>query len=139
MSIVMTMLSLLAALGCQKPEQPFREIDPNRLQVNGTVTFKGQPADGIFVSFEPVQKGPVASGAKVENGKFHMDAADGLVPATYRVKFYDLVSLTGGDPGATDETEKKPRIVIPPQYGEKSTLTVEVKPGINNTFKFEIK
>ncbi len=126
------------AAGCNQQETPFRKIDPNRLPITGEVTLYGKPLDGGFISLEATQKGVVSSGADVNDGKFQMDAADGLVPGIYLVKVYDKKLLIS-DPGAsTDADEKKPRLVIPEQFNEKSKIKVEVKAGTNH-FKIELK
>ncbi len=132
-------LCLGLAAGCNQQETPFRKIDPNRLPITGEVTLYGKPLDGAVISFEATQKGVVSSGAEVKNGKFEIAQADGLVPGVYVVKVFDP-ALFQLDPAApTDADEKKPRAVIPHEFGDKSKYKVVVKADKTNHFKIDLK
>jgi hypothetical protein len=128
-------LVLVVGPGCGNKE-PFRKADPNRLAISGEVLLHKKPLTGAMISFEPVEKGLVASGATVTDGKFQMEAIDGLAPGKYLVKIYDLASYGVGVGGGDTDT---PRIKIPPEYNERSSTMIEVKAGEANYIKLDLK
>src|SRR5262245_16119870 len=103
-------LLFLADTGCQKQDSPYRKIDPNRVAITGAVTLHGTPLSNAMISFEPVDKslGLVASGATLKEGKFQIDAIDGLAPGKYRVKIYDLASYGVGVGGGAEGDAERP-------------------------------
>jgi hypothetical protein len=108
--------------------------------VEGTVTFDGQPVDGGAISLVPSgSKEPVAS-ARIVGGKYSIVANKKLTPGAYAVQITWMKS-TGkkvkneNDPGTEIEETKQ---VIPAEYNVNSKLTTEVKSG-SNTANFELK
>jgi hypothetical protein len=121
---------LVAIVGCG-------EAKPDRVAVHpaaGTITFKGQPAQGAFVTLHPTS-GPSESvptpRANVDkDGSFKVttfDGGDGAPEGKYvvTVRWYKLVTV-GGDTAAGPN-------VIPPKYTrpESSDLTVRIAAGEN--------
>jgi hypothetical protein len=96
-------------------------------QVEGKVTFKGQPLTEAAIVFVP-ERGPAAGGAVGEDGSYRLltkRLGDGAVLGRCKVAFVSPDPL-------------KP-LPIPKKYldAETSGLTVEVKEG-QNTINFEI-
>jgi hypothetical protein len=136
--VVLALLMCTGLAGCNKQGTPFRKVDPNRLSISGAVTLHGKPLSNAMISFEPVEQGLVASGATLKDGKFQIDAIDGLAPGKYRVKIYDLASYGAGIGGADGDAERPPKVTIPAEYNERSNLTFEVKAGQTNHYKADL-
>jgi hypothetical protein len=101
-----------------------------RNAVSGTVTYKGQPVDGI-IEFVPAGGEATQAGATVEKGKYSIPRDKGLVPGNYKVMIFspDNKQVTpdpGGNPFFAKAKER-----IPAKYNEQTTLTREVKSGSN--------
>lgn len=127
---VATLACLVALLGCG-------EAKPDRVAVHpaaGTITFKGQPAHGAFVTLHP-KSGPVENvptpRANVDkDGSFKVstfDSSDGAPEGEYviTVRWYKLIK-NGSDVVAGPD-------VIPRKYTNpaSSDLTVRVAAGEN--------
>jgi len=133
-------VALVGTLGCgSKPGTA------PTAKVTGTVTYKGQPADGASVAFVPDggQGGRPASGTTDGSGKFTLSTfapSDGAIPGKHKV----LITEASGSsepppmPGMPDYKEKKSR--FPAKYGNLQTTTfnAEVKTGGPNDFKFDM-
>lgn len=135
--VLVPALLLLASLaGCNKQDiASAREHDPNRLAITGEVLLHGKPLSRAVIAFDSEQKGIVGSGATITDGRFAIEAVDGLVPGVYKVTLYELVD----DHGGTAEGGRPPRIVIPPEYGPQSKQKIEVKAGQSNHFRLDLK
>jgi hypothetical protein len=97
-------------------------------QVEGKVTFKGQPLVGAVIFFVP-ERGPAAAGAIGDDGSYRLltkRPGDGAVVGRCKV------AVVSSDP------VNKP-LPIPTKYldAETSGLTAEVKEG-QNTIDFEV-
>ena len=57
-----------------------------RLAVSGAVVLDGNPLDGALISFRPSgdTQGP-SSGGSIQQGRYEISAANGLLPGTYDV------------------------------------------------------
>jgi hypothetical protein len=90
------------------------------------------PADGAFK--------PDEAHAPIQDGKYSLEVGKGPKPGTYRVeitwnkKTGRSIINKSDPPNLIEETLQ----VIPEQYNTKSTLTRDIKPGIN-TLDFELK
>src|SRR5262249_35444301 len=59
----------------------------DRLAVSGEVTLDGSPVDEASIRLTSTGNGKLfASGAMIQNGKFHVPQEKGLPPGTYRVE-----------------------------------------------------
>ena len=117
-------VGLLAVLlaGCGRSD--------GRQAVSGTVTFKGQPVDGL-IEFVPAGGEATQAGTTIEKGKYSIPREKGLVPGTYKVMIFspdnkEVTPDPGGNPFFAKARER-----IPAKYNEQTTLTREVKPGSN--------
>lgn len=122
---------------------------PERAEVRGKVTFKGQPVEDGTIAFIPTGEttGPSAGG-KIENGEYVIPAESGPVVGTHRVEIRAMrktgKQTAGGIPGESSGPSGDPTPVaqmeqfIPPEYNAKSKLTTEVKPGLNENVDFEL-
>lgn len=132
--------SLIVPFGsCSRsPGLAERDIDPLRLPIAGSVKYKGQPASGLMITFQPLQPQTGGSGARVMDGAFEIQAIDGLRPGKYLVRFYDMAAYSG-EPARDAAGNPLPAIHVGPQYSDKSTLTIEVKDGTQNQFSFDLR
>jgi len=126
----------MLAVGCNQegdglPRQP----------IWGTVTFEGKPLAKGTIQFQPTTAEPVSAGSLIENGRYSVDRTGGLVPGSYKV----LINAGSGEDTALpkDQQAGKPRSVpkelIPVKYNARTTLTVQVKPGEDKAFDFDLK
>jgi hypothetical protein len=116
----------------------------DRLPVQGTVTFDGQPLDGGVIVFLPQGEGAdkrIKTGGDIVKGKYAVKAGKGPNPGLCRVeitwkrktgrKFAN--NDIGGPP--IDETTQG----LPAKYHSQSILTAEIKPSGSNTFDFDLQ
>ncbi len=131
-----TVLALLAA-GCSSK-------GPSRLQVSGTVLFRGQPLDQGRIEFEPDGQGAkFLGGVPIKDGAFTVPATFGLTAGKYKVRIYssDHV-LPAGDgppppPGSPGMPLPKERVAA--KYNTETTLLADVKPDADNVFEFKVE
>ena len=115
----------LSAAGC-KPEMG--------ATVTGRVTFDGQPAPaGVIVSFQPqVPNSSASTGVTGPDGRYDLRfnaRLRGAMPGESVVSLAIAEDVDTGSPEGRPEPKRRP--VIPPQYGAKSTVRKDVKPGPN--------
>jgi hypothetical protein len=100
--------------------------------VTGTVTIDGSPlAEGDIV-MEADDKNSAPQGAPIANGQFKMRIGPG--------KKIVRINASEGD-GVVDplmKTEGR-RSIIPPEFNTASTLTAEIKAGVNPPLSFAVK
>ena len=90
--------------------------------VTGRVTYNGEPLDCAMIEFVPVQEGRQSVGYTDESGRYALQYTlqrKGALLGRHqvRVKVYP-------EPGS-------PLIHVPAEYGSKSQVEFEVKPGAN--------
>jgi hypothetical protein len=98
--------------------------------VTGRVSFDGEPAPaGVIVSFQPqVPNSSASTGVTGPDGRYDLRfnaRLRGAMPGESVVTL--AIAEDVGDAGP----EKVKRPAIPPQYGVRSTLRKDVKPGPN--------
>ncbi len=118
----LTALLIGVLVGCSK------EGPGGRLEVSGTVTYKGTPVDNGTIEFVPHQGVKTQSGSPITNGRYRIPADRGLMPGDYTVKISSMEPVAVSDePGGLPGKDPKER--LPAKYNTKSTLTKEVKKG----------
>jgi hypothetical protein len=125
-------LSCLAAAGCTG----------KRASVAGAVTYDDHPVDGGRIFFIPQgdPAGRPAVHATIEQGKYHLSAAQGPELGNHRVEIVWHKKPGGkplgkpGDPGFTTDDLVQ---TLPAVYNSKSTLSADVQPRSNN-FDFTV-
>lgn len=122
---------LALAVGCGGGEP--------RGDVQGAVTFDGQPVAAGVVSFERTEATGPGRNVPIRNGTYDASGDAGLAPGAY------LVRISAGDPtamapGAEDDQHAPVhyRPLLPPSWNTQSQLSVEVRDG-GNTFNFSGK
>jgi hypothetical protein len=129
--------SLLAIAGCGG------DAKLARYPVNGSVNIDGKPAAGAMVIFCPTDGSPEVqklrpSGFTGPDGKFQLISItpnDGAPAAHYKV----LIQWPGGTPSASGVGTGDDRLHGRYMNLEKSSFTVEIKPGSNDLPPFEVK
>ena len=111
-----------------------------RYAITGTVTLDGSPLAKGNIGFSPLEGGRLSSGAVVTDGKFSIPADKGLPVGKYRVEVH---AAAGGapapDPNAVPgDGPPPPKELIPPEWNETSTQTIQVKKEGPFNFAFEI-
>ena len=110
--------------------------------VSGAVTLDGQPLVKGTIQFRATSdKLPTTGQATINDGKYSIPRAEGLVPGTYKVviaSFTDvaetkLLHNVPGKPAAA------PKNLVSKLFNRDSNLTAEVKGGQPNEFNFDVK
>lgn len=112
---------LFLSLGCSN--------EPKRYRLYGTVSYKGNPVKIGTISFFPEGSTAPGGGGAINEGKYDIPAAAGLLAGKYKVSISAPTTKgaeAGGDaPGMSGETKE----TLPAKYNSATTLTVEVGPG----------
>jgi hypothetical protein len=110
--------------------------------ISGTVKVDGAPLESGAISFEAMEGQRASSGAVVSGGEFKIPTAHGLSEGKYRVVVHASTRGSVGGQAAADappgESPPPPKELIPPDWNESSTHTIEVKKGGPFVFSFEI-
>lgn len=128
-------VSLIVFVGCRSRS--------DRLAVSGKVTLDGAPLDTGSIRLTSIGTGKLfASGALIQNGKFHVPQAKGLPPGTYRVEISapDTTAppvVYKGSPGEPMLPPTAPER-IPTEYNSNSKHTIEVTTDGDNDFELDI-
>jgi hypothetical protein len=129
-------ISVLSLAGCS-----------GSTRVEGEVTFDGQPVDeGTINFFQEGDSGKRTNvPGKIKDGRYVVRFSDQLNPGSYRVEIYwykGKALTTRNDPDLTHEPgwgqKTDRRQVIPKQYNFQTSLSAEVKLGVN-TLNFGLK
>jgi hypothetical protein len=112
----------------------------DRLAVEGTVTFQGEPIAEGSITLRPIEgtQSPTA-GSRIVDGKFRIDADGGPRPGTFRVEI--AASRPTGRKIMDPETGQPTDMIeqyIPPRYNRQSELTAEITPGGPNELEFNL-
>src|SRR5947207_388596 len=101
--------------------------------VSGTVKVDGAPLEKGSISFEATEGQRTSSGAIISGGDFTIPAAHGLPEGKYRIVVHAPTPGTGGANAAAGaapgDAPPPPKELIPPDWNETSSHTVEVKKG----------
>jgi hypothetical protein len=112
-----------------------------REAVSGSVSLGGQPLAKGTIQFGPTSdKLATTATAGINDGKYSIPRAEGLVPGTYKVAIssFNEVAETKSVRGLPGKVAPPAKNVIPGEYNTGTTLTKEVKAGETNTFDFEL-
>jgi hypothetical protein len=105
----------------------------DRVPVQGSVSFDGQPVDNGSIAFIPEEKGKVGANADIVAGKYKLESGKGPNPGKYRVEIFwkkktgRQVPTPGDESVMTDEIQQ----MLPPQYNTQSTLTTDIEAKSN--------
>lgn len=120
------------------------DTGPQRVAVQGMVQFDGRPITDGLIRFIPLEgtHGP-ESAAAIVNGKYDLDVAGGPPAGNLRVEIRQggmvPAALTSENSATAHQKYQVPQNKIPPQFNEKSSLSVEAVAGKINTFDFDLK
>jgi hypothetical protein len=112
-----------------------------RLAISGTVKVDGAPLEKGTISFQPTEGARTSSGAVIAAGNFSVPRDKGLVPGKYRVAINAAAPGTRAAPApdaAPGDAPPPPKELIPPDWNESSTHTIDVKKEGPFNFPFEI-
>ncbi|WP_139228664.1 transthyretin-like family protein [Planctomicrobium piriforme] len=120
---------------------------PETADVEGVVTYQGQPLSSASVIFSP-ESGPIAMGVTDQNGVFHLktQGSDGAKIGNHQVTVQAMGIPGGGavtsvDPKTGRDLTVKMVSQIPEKYGivGESGLTAVVERKKQNEFRFDLK
>lgn len=127
-------LPIILMIGCSAER-------PIPVEVQGAITYDGQPVPTGIVSFVPAADGEVrtSGGGAIVDGRYRVYPEAGLQPGKYRVEF-----RWGKPTGEKNEEAgygKSPDVFaegLPDKYNTQSILTAELRTGMNAVdFKLE--
>ena len=131
--VSLSMISFLAGCGS--------DDGLNRKAVKGKVTVDGVAVPNGSVTFEPLFKGGVGTGAVISKGVYSIEKKDGLPPGKYRVQITgDDGANFGVSPGKMpgDEIMPAKKQLVPDSWNSKSKQEIEVKNEGPFVFDFPI-
>ena len=113
-----------------------------RNPISGTVKVDGVPLEKGTISFQPLEDGQTSSGAVISGGNYAIPRDKGLPAGSYRVSI-NAAAPGGSRPALAADAvpgdgPPPPKEMIPPEWNESSTQTIEVKKGGPFIFPFEI-
>lgn len=110
--------------------------------MSGSVKVDGAPLEKGNISFQPLEGGRTSSGAVISKGNFSIPRDKGLPVGKYRVEVNAASPGGGGKSAAADaapgDAPPPPKELIPAEWNESSTHTIEVKKEGPFIFPFEI-
>lgn len=116
---------------------------PERAAVSGQVKFKGSPVEVGTITFAPVSPnvGP-STGAKISAGTYSISEDAGPVLGTNRVEItaYQKTGkqIEAGTPNPPGTMVDELKSIIPKEYNQKSSLTVQIEGGDNKNIDFDL-
>lgn len=127
----MVALALLCGCGDDNPL--------GRRAISGDVTLDGAPLANGAIEFHPLASGGAQSGGPILNGRYEIPEQQGVPVGEYRV----LVFATEEAPPLPadhmpGEDVPEPKSLIPPEWNQDSTQTIEVAEDGPSEFDFNI-
>jgi hypothetical protein len=131
---------LAALVGCGAGCSKTKELNP----VQGKVLYQGQPLAGALVSFHPEDRpGDPAVGLTKPDGTFELTTGDlkGADAGKYTITVICQAPIESKSQGLSfgGEPETEDRLKGAFANRNKSTITVEVKEGVNQLEPFDLK
>jgi len=111
------------------------------IAVHGTVTFDGNPIPDGSIIFESEDGKTPSVGGQIMNGKYEfVGPPEGVGKKIVRIRAIRKTGrqIEAGPPAPKGTKVDETEVFIPPIYGEKSTLTAELKSG-SNEYDFALK
>ena len=120
------------------------EVEPPKMaSVTGVVLVDGTPAEGVSVTFQPVDGGAVSAGTTDEAGEYTLKLQSGSIgeiPGATIGRNRVVISTERfpeyGDDSPRPIVDGRPE-TIAPQYNKNTTLTADVVEG-ENFFDFDV-
>lgn len=111
----------------------------SRVALEGEIKLNGKALPSGLVSFLPTDDKGETAVAKIENGKFAIDRANGPTIGNYKV-LINSTQPTGRKIRDTDNPAQlvsEEREVVPRQYNSNSTLNIEIKEDGKQNFELQ--
>ena len=132
-SIAFSLLSLVA-VGCGGSGE-----SKSRVALEGEIKLNGKSLPTGLVSFLPTDDKGQTAIAQIENGKYNIDRSNGPAIGTYKV-LINSRQPTGRKVRDIDNPAifiSEEREVVPAQYNNSSTLTIEIKADGKQDFELK--
>jgi hypothetical protein len=105
--------------------------------VSGTVTLDNAPLETGMITFLPSDGKGASAGATITNGKYRTKIEPG--PKKVSIISEKVIGQTPRDPAdPTGEQITQTQQIIPPQYNDQTTLTLDVPAGGKNDADFTL-
>jgi len=101
---------------------------PRKPVVEGQITLDGIPLRKGAIQLKPVDGKGQTAGTGVVDGRYRMEASPGTMKVIIN---WPQANGKMMDPGGSGQMIDRYVESVPPQYNEKTELTVTVKPGLN--------
>lgn len=116
---------------------------PERIDISGTVSYKGKPVEDGALELIPTGGGPMQP-VSVKDGKFTATGEYGVLVGDYKVVFHSYAVRANKNPeqAGGDFPSMQPQIeVLPKNYSsEASTETMSLKKGMGSAeFTYDLK
>ena len=131
---VLVSLTFAVLVGCG-------DSGPQRVEVTGSVSWKGKPLDQGSLVLEPLDvKSGIATGIEIRNGEFLIPADRGPTPGDYRIKIlsYQPTGRQIKDEDAGGMTEEVQQ-VIPSRYNVESELTARIPDDLDGGLQLTLE
>jgi hypothetical protein len=100
----------------------------SRPVVEGTITLDGIPVRKGAIQLKPVDGKGQTAGTGVVDGRYRMEASPGTMKVIIN---WPQANGKMMDPSGSGQMIDRYVESVPPQYNEKTELTITVKPGVN--------
>lgn len=123
LTAAMVLVGAVAVAGC---------ADQQMGEVQGTVTFEGQPVSGAMVLFEPHEQGRPSLAVTDAQGRYQLTFSatqQGATTGKHLVRITTAQDAAFNDSGKVVVAALNEK--IPADYNTQSTLEVTVEPGAN--------
>jgi hypothetical protein len=102
-----------------------------QVEVEGTVTYDGQPLKAGTIAFMPADGKGRKGGGTILDGKYHVLVNEGLKAGSYLVEIRWAKPTGKKFKSETGEVLEVTEEGLPAKYNDKSELKAELKPGKN--------
>ena len=138
-NLITALMILSVTIGCGGGE-----TGPERAEVEGQVTFDGEPVEKRSIAFAPVSGKGSPAGGTIENGEYYIDAEMGPTIGEFKVEIVatrgtgKIVPLSGLGDHLAQTKDELMEYYIPRKYNTATRLRAEIKSG-TNTHDFHLE
>jgi hypothetical protein len=110
----------------------------SRVGIEGMVTYDGAPISIGTITFLPTVNHGIKCGGRIDNGRYKIEPQFGAMPGPHRVEIHWARPTGKTYKNEFGEVFDKTEEGLPDKYHKNSTLTADIKPGMN-TFNFDLE
>jgi hypothetical protein len=102
-----------------------------RVAVEGMITYDGMPIPIGTITFVPTFENGIKAGGRIENGHYELAADYGLFPGPHKVEIRWAKPTGKKYKNEFGEEFDRTQEGLPDKYHSHTTLTADIKPGVN--------